>query len=131
MRQLTPASKSRSNALQAAHLTGKGQTIVIIDAFGSPVAWSDLQLFDATYGLKDPVFIQDTSLNPPPFDPTNNDMVNWTAEIALDTQWSHVIAPDAKIVLIAAKSDNDSDLSAALIYALNTCLLYTSDAADE
>src|SRR5271165_1842032 len=55
------------DALQAAHLTGKGQTIVIIDAFGSPTAWSDLQLFDSVYGLKDPVFIQDTSLNPPPF----------------------------------------------------------------
>jgi subtilase family serine protease len=66
------------------------------------------------------VFIQDTSLNPPPFDPTNNDMLGWTQEIALDTQWSHVIAPDAKIVLIAAKSDFDSDLTAALIYALNT-----------
>ncbi len=108
------------DALQAAHLTGKGQTIVIIDAFGSPAAWSDLQLFDSVYGLKDPVFIQDTSLNPPPFDPTNADMVSWTGEIALDTQWSHVIAPDAKIVLIAAKSDYDSDLTAALIYALNT-----------
>jgi subtilase family serine protease len=108
------------DALQAAHLTGKGQTIVIIDAFGSPAAWSDLQLFDKAYGLKDPVFIQDTSLNPPPFDPTNADMVNWTGEIALDTQWSHAMAPDAKIVLIAAKSDFDSDLTAALIYALNT-----------
>jgi subtilase family serine protease len=109
-----------ADALQAAHLTGKGQTIVIIDAFGSPTAWSDLQLFDSVYGLKDPVFIQDTSLNPPPFDPTNADMVGWTGEIALDTQWSHVMAPDAKIVLIAAKSDQDSDLTAALIYALNT-----------
>ena len=108
------------DALQAAHLTGKGQTIVIIDAFGSPAALSDLQLFDSVYGLKDPVFIQDTSLNPPPFDPTNNDMVGWTAEIALDTQWSHAMAPDAKIVLIAAKSDQDSDLTAALIYALET-----------
>jgi subtilase family serine protease len=108
------------DALQAAHLTGKGQTIVIIDAFGSPAALSDLQLFDSVYGLKDPVFIQDTSLNPPPIDPTNADMVGWTAEIALDTQWSHAMAPDAKIVLIAAKSDQDSDLTAALIYALNT-----------
>ncbi len=108
------------DALQAAHLTGKGQTIVIIDAFGSPAAWSDLQLFDKLYGLKDPDFIQDTSLNPPPFDPTNADMVGWTGEIALDTQWSHVMAPDAKIVLIAAKSDQDSDLTAALIYALDT-----------
>jgi subtilase family serine protease len=108
------------DVLQNAHLTGKGQTIVIIDAFGSPTAWSDLQLFDQAYGLKDPVFIQDTSLNPPPFDPTNADMVGWTSEIALDTQWSHAMAPDAKIVLIAAKSDFDSDLTAALIYALNT-----------
>jgi subtilase family serine protease len=102
------------------HLTGKGQTIVIIDAFGSPFALQDLQLFDAAYGLNDPEFIQDTSLNPPPFDPTNADMVGWTGEIALDTQWSHAIAPDAKIVLIAAKSDFDNDLTDALNYALKT-----------
>jgi subtilase family serine protease len=110
----------RVDALQNAHLTGRGQTIVIIDAFGSPFAWSDLQNFDKQYGLKDPNFTQDTSLGPPPYDSTNANVVNWTAEIALDTQWSHAMAPDANIVLIAAKSDFDSDLTAALIYALNT-----------
>src|ERR1700727_2718505 len=33
---------------------GKGQTIVIIDSFGSPTITSDLQAFDAGYGLPDP-----------------------------------------------------------------------------
>jgi len=52
------------------------------------------------------------------FDPTDADMVGWTGEIALDTQWAHAIAPGANIVFIAAKSDNDEDLLAALNYAL-------------
>ena len=34
--------------------TGVGQTIVLIDSFGSPPALSDLQTFDAGYGLPDP-----------------------------------------------------------------------------
>jgi subtilase family serine protease len=108
------------DTLQNAGLTGVGQTIAIIDAFGSPVALADLKAFDAVYGIKDPVFIQDTTLGPPAFDPTNADVVGWTGEIALDTQWSHAMAPDAKIVLIAAKSDSDEDLTAALNYALKT-----------
>lgn len=100
--------------------TGKGRTIVIIDAFGSPTVAADLATFDATFGVPaPPSFNVVTMPGTPPFDPTNGNMIGWTAEIALDTQWSHAIAPSAKIVLVAAKSDNDEDLIAALNYALD------------
>ena len=108
------------NGLIDKGLTGKGRTIVIIDAFGSPTVAADLTTFDATFGLPDPpAFNVITMPGTPPFDPTNNNMVSWTGEIALDTQWSHAVAPGAKIVLVAAKSDSDQDLTAALNYALD------------
>jgi subtilase family serine protease len=107
------------DGLLAHGFDGHGQTIVIIDAFGSPFAQSDLKLFDSVFGLPDPSFTQITMPGTPPYDPTNGDIVNWTLEIALDTQWSHAIAPGAKIVLVAAKSDNDQDLIDALNYALD------------
>lgn len=37
------------------NLDGAGQTIVIVDAYGSPTVREDLQVFDATFGLPDPV----------------------------------------------------------------------------
>ena len=110
------------DALLSNGFNGAGQTIVIIDAFGSPFALADLQRFDAVFGLPDPSFTQIYMPGTPPFDPNNPNIVNWTAEIALDTQWSHAIAPRAAIVLVAAKSNDDVDLIAALNYALDNHL---------
>ncbi len=108
------------NALINAGVTGKGHTVVIIDAFGSPTVGDDLIAFDKLWGLPDPPsFSVVTMPGTPAFDPNNGDMVGWTGEIALDTQWAHAVAPDAKIVLVAAKSDSDEDLTAALNYALD------------
>src|SRR5262245_57365662 len=39
---------------------GSGQTIAIVDAFDDPTILSDLQTFDAKYGLPDPVFTKAT-----------------------------------------------------------------------
>jgi len=103
--------------------TGKGRTIVIIDAFGSPSIASDLALFDAKFGIPAPPSLKIVTMpGTPAFDPTDADMVGWTGEIALDTQWAHAVAPGANIVFIAAKSDNDEDLLAALNYAINNRL---------
>jgi subtilase family serine protease len=99
--------------------TGKGRTIVIIYAFGSPTVAADLTAFDALWGIPDAPFSVVTMPGTPPFDPNNDDIVGWTGEIALDTQWSHAVAPGAKIILVAAKSDNDVDLTDALNYALD------------
>jgi subtilase family serine protease len=102
---------------------GAGQTIVILDAFGSPTIQSDLLDFDSLFGIPaPPSFAIVTMPGTPAFDPTNNDMVGWTSEIALDVQWSHAMAPGASIVLVAAKSDSDTDLIAALNYAIDNHL---------
>lgn len=83
--------------------TGKGQTIVIIDSFGSPTALSDLQQFDAAYGLPDPPSFQQLApIGSVPFDPTNSDQRGWAEETSLDVQWSHAMAPDANIVVLTS-----------------------------
>jgi subtilase family serine protease len=102
---------------------GHGQTIVILDAFGSPTIASDLADFDALFGIPaPPSFNIVTMPGTPAFDPTNGDMVGWTEEIALDVQWAHAMAPAANIVLVAAASDFDTDLVAGFNYAVDNHL---------
>lgn len=83
--------------------TGKGQTIVIIDSFGSPTAYSDLQKFDADYGLPDPPSFQQLApLGTAAFDPNSSDQAGWAEETSLDIQWSHALAPAANIVVLTS-----------------------------
>lgn len=83
-------------------VTGKGQTIIIVDSFGSPTISSDLTKFDSTFGLPAPPSLR--VLQPagavPPFDPTNGDMVGWAGETTLDVEYAHTMAPGASIVLL-------------------------------
>jgi len=83
-------------------VTGKGQTIVIVDSFGSPTIASDLATFDQEFGLAAPPSFK--VIQPagavPPFDINNSDMVGWAGETTLDVEWSHVIAPQANILLV-------------------------------
>jgi subtilase family serine protease len=89
-----------------AGFTGKGQTIVIIDSFGSPTIQGDLKIFDAGYGLPDPPsFKVLTPLGKIKFDPHNPDMVGWAAETTLDVEWAHAMAPGANIILMTSPVD--------------------------
>jgi hypothetical protein len=49
-------------------------------------------------------------------------MVGWAEEISLDVEWAHAMAPGAKIVLVLAKSNADSDIASALNYAVTNNL---------
>jgi subtilase family serine protease len=111
------------NGLIDAGFNGTGGTIVILDAFGSPTAFHDLQAFDAVFGLPDPPsFNVVTMPGTPPFDPTSANQVGWAEEVSLDVQWAHAIAPGANIVLVAAASNSDADLIAGLNYAIDNHL---------
>jgi subtilase family serine protease len=91
------------NGLLNEGYTGKGETIVIIDSYGSPTIKQDLKTFDAGYGLPDPPsFKIDTPLGTVPFDPSNSTMVSWAFETSLDVEWAHAYAPDAKIILMTS-----------------------------
>jgi subtilase family serine protease len=86
---------------------GAGQTIVIFDSFGSPTIASDLQSFDAGYGLPaPPSFTVLSPLGTVPYDPTAiPDQVGWAVETTLDVEWAHAMAPDASIVLMTSPVD--------------------------
>lgn len=100
------------------NVTGKGKTIVIVDAFQNPLVQQDLAAFDSAFGLPDPVFTQVAPDGLTPFDPTSANEQGWAGEIALDVQWSHAIAPDANITLVLAKSNADADLLSVTRFAV-------------
>ena len=105
-----------------AALTGAGQTIVIVDAFGSPTIAQDLQLFDRQFGLPDPalriVYPEKTVTNTL----ATPNQVGWAFETTLDVEWAHAIAPGAAIVLVVADTNAGKDLDDAQAYAVNNQL---------
>ncbi len=81
--------------------TGKGQTIAIVDAFGSSTIENDLQVFDAQYGIPvPPSFKIIQPAGPVTYDPTSSDQAGWAGETTLDVEYAHAIAPGANILLV-------------------------------
>jgi hypothetical protein len=83
-------------------VTGRGQTIAVIDAFGSPSIAADLATFDQTFGLPAPPSLR--VIQPagavPPFSSTDSSMIAWASETTVDVEWAHVMAPGASILLV-------------------------------
>jgi subtilase family serine protease len=93
------------NKLIKRGITGKGQHIAIIDAFGSPTVKKDLQVFSKRFGLPRPKLkIYYPQGKPSKVNP------DWALETALDVQWAHALAPDATIHLVVTKSNSLADL---------------------
>jgi subtilase family serine protease len=106
-------------------LDGSGQTIVLVDAFGSPTITNDLALFDAVFGIPNPpsftIFCGNSAT---PFDSTTCPVVNlqanprhdvfgWTIETSLDVEYAHAMAPGANIVLDVAATSSGNSLNDA------------------
>jgi subtilase family serine protease len=75
---------------------GEGQTIGMLDFYGSPTIEQDLSLFDQTFGFPDPTFniIPVASYNP------NLGVSNgWSSEVAIDVELAHAMAPNAAVNL--------------------------------
>jgi subtilase family serine protease len=79
---------------------GQGVTIAIIVSFGSPTIRADLHAFDTAFGLPDPKL---TVAAPLGRKPTTDG--GWTGETTLDVEWSHAVAPRAKILLLESPVD--------------------------
>lgn len=106
-----PAQIRTAYGLSQLSATGVGQTIAIVDAYGSPTIANDLNIFSKQFGLP--------SANLTiayPGGKTKPDS-GWALETSLDVEWAHAIAPDAKILLVVAKSASMSDLLTAIDYA--------------
>jgi subtilase family serine protease len=101
-------------------VTGAGQTIVIIDAFQSPTITTDLARFDTLWKLPaPPAFNVMAPDGLTPFDKTKGNQRSWSAEISLDVEWAHAVAPGAAIDLVLAKSDEDADILSATRFAVD------------
>ena len=101
---------------------GTGRTIVIVDAYQNPYIATDLATFDQSFGLPDPIFHNHVMPGTPTFDPNDDNQVGWGEETTLDVLWAHAIAPGAKIELVSAASNEDTDILAATQYAVNNDL---------
>jgi subtilase family serine protease len=117
----TPAQLQQAYGLlplYAKGITGKGRRIVIIDAFGSPTIRNDLAEFSTEAGLPQAdLEIMQPVGKVPAYNSSNSDQVGWAGEVTLDVEAAHMIAPDAKIVLVETPSDR-YQLDEALYYAI-------------
>ncbi len=82
-------------------INGKGQTVVIVNSFGSPTVRADLGVFDQRFGLPaPPSFRVIQPAGPVPgYQPTAN-REGWAGETNLDVEYAHVMAPGASILLV-------------------------------
>ena len=61
-------------------ITGKGETIVIVDSFGSPTIQNDLSVFDKQFGYPDPPSFKIIT----PAGPVTTEDPGWAGETTLD-----------------------------------------------
>src|SRR5262249_51229756 len=92
---------------------------VIVDAFQSPTISSDLHYYDQHFGLPDPTLQIVAPDGLTSFNGGDENQAGWSVEITLDVEWAHAIAPGAKIVLVLAKTNSDSDILSATKYAVD------------
>jgi subtilase family serine protease len=99
----------------AAGYNGTGRSITIIDAFGDPNIQNSVDTFASVFGIPSTkVNVVFPDGQPSATDPSN--AFGWQIETDLDVEWAHAIAPGAKINLVVAKSNDDSDILSATRY---------------
>jgi subtilase family serine protease len=108
-------------ALYKQKLDGAGQTVVIVDAFGSDTIQSDANLFSQINGLP-----QLTASNFAIYYPTGptscGGTCGWDVETSLDVEWSHAVAPGANIALVLAADNSFTNLDLSVLFAIETGL---------
>jgi len=114
---LAPHPKAGCNPNETtANPTGGSGAIAVVDAFDTPNAAPDLAAFSAQFGLPPAVFqVVYASGTQPGLDPSGG----WELESSLDIEWSHALAPNARIFLVEANTNSFSDLFQAVAVASN------------
>jgi subtilase family serine protease len=120
LRHGPPGGYSPANIRAAYNVPANGgaNAIAIVDAYHYGSSLADFNTFCAEFGLP-----QETSTNP--YSSSNQVFqvvyqgttqppasASWAQEEALDIEWAHSMAPNAKIYLVEANSDSFSDLYA-------------------
>jgi subtilase family serine protease len=104
--------------LVAQGIDGRGQTVAITDAYGSPTILQDANAFSAKAGLPALQMGVNFDIVTPngivnKHESRAQDPLGWQAEVTLDVEAVHAMAPGAKIVLVAAPN-NYADLDEAI-----------------
>jgi kumamolisin len=84
------------------------KVVVVVDAFDNPSALADLTLFSIQFGLPAPTAANFQVVYATGVQPTND--TGWALEEALDIEMAHAMAPNAKVILVEAASDSNTDL---------------------
>ncbi len=115
----SPSGLSPDALKSAYHLpkTGGSGTIAVVGAYIDPTIASDLVVFNKQFGLAD-CTIKNGCLTVHPMSTTLGTNSGWSMETSLDVEWSHAIAPQAKILLVEAKTASGANLLSALDYAV-------------
>ena len=104
-------------ALDSLGSNGAGITIAIVVAYSYPNAQADLNVFCRQFGIPTTTIISKVMKNylgqSAPYD------AGWSMEASMDIQWSHAMAPSAKIMLVQAYSARYDHLIVAVDYAIN------------
>ena len=100
-------------------LDGTGQTIVIVDAFGSPTLAQDVAAFDTIFGLP-AAHITTFNVNVTGVAPRQN--AGFATETTLDVEYAHVVAPNAKIALVLGADNSFDNLNASVQFAIENHL---------
>ncbi|MEV6005978.1 S53 family peptidase [Streptomyces sp. NPDC051976] len=139
-----PAQLRKAYGITATGLTGKGATVAIVDAYGSPTMLADANQYSVNHGDKAFRAGQYREI----VDPSqwnSQDLCGgpegWAPEESLDVDMAHGLAPDAKVVYVGANSCTDDDLLSAISTIVDNHLadvvsnswgeiMHTSDNAD-
>ncbi len=102
--------------LYKAGLDGTGETIAIVDAYGSTTLPQDVAKFSALMGLP-PAKLQILGTPTGSYFSSNPVLVSWAGETIGDVEEVHAIAPGANILLVIVPSNSLDDLAAGLLTA--------------
>ncbi|MEZ0108514.1 subtilase family serine protease [Catenulispora sp. EB89] len=111
---VVPSELRKAYGVSSTGLTGKGATIAIVNWYGSPTMEADANQYSVNHGDKPFAPGQYSEVNDPS-QYTNQALCGFGdyGEESLDVDMAHGLAPDAKVITVAANSCFDSDLIAA------------------
>jgi subtilase family serine protease len=111
----TPRQVRGAYGVTLSGMTGRGQTVAVVDAYASPTMLSDANEYAGVTGdrpFAPGQYTQD--LSGAWEDTSECDASSWYGEETLDVEAVHGMAPSANVVYVGAASCADSDLLAAL-----------------
>ena len=121
----TPAQIRSAYHVSESGMTGKGQTVAIVDAYASPTMLKDANEYAKVTGdrpFKPGQYTQYLASTFTYTAPDECDAQGWYGEETLDVESVHGQAPDANVVFVGAASCLDQDLLDALAFIVHNRL---------